>query len=121
MAEYKLKLTEEQKSYLKEKANAGGQTMQEYIISKLFDTPSDIFTGAVAFQRAIDSKEQLKEKPFFEVRDLYTEEEYLGINRGKAGALGRAFYVQVSEINTGIIQYIDGGFDGQRARYRFIS
>lgn len=121
MPEYKLKLTEEQKNKLKEMAFEDGKTIQDYIIAKLDlqDIKTNIFTGEVAFQRAIEHKEELKKEPYFEVRDLYTNEEFRGINRGKAGALGRSFYVQVTK-HPEIIEYIDGGIKGQRARYKFI-
>lgn len=120
MAEIKLILTDEEKLDLKNRAKANGDTLQSYIHSALFKKKS-IYSASSAFQRAIDPafKEKYKDRAF-ELRDLYSDEEWAVMTTGTAGALGRQFFVQIHDVHPGIIVHVGGGRNGQRAKYKFI-
>lgn len=120
MAEIKLILTNEEKLDLKNRAKANGETLQSYIHSALFKTKT-IYSASSAFQRATNP--EFKEKyvgKTFELRDLYTDEEWAEVNPGTAGALGRQFFLQIHDAHPGVIEYVSGGRNGQRAKYKFI-
>lgn len=121
MAEIKLILTDEEKQELKERAKKSGETLQGYLHSVLFQK-ENIYSASSAFQRATDPvfMERYRNKSF-ELRDLYTDEEWAVMTTGSAGALGRQFIVQIKKVHPGVIEYISGGRNGRRAKYRFLS
>lgn len=120
MAVIKLILTDEEKLDLKNRAKANGVTLQSYIHSALFKKKS-IYSASSAFQRATDPvfMEKYKDKSF-ELRDLYTDEEWSVMTTGTAGALGRQFFAQINDVHPGIIEHVSGGRNGQRAKYKFV-
>ncbi|MBQ7200200.1 MAG: DUF1413 domain-containing protein [Eubacterium sp.] len=94
----------------------------------------DIYTATEAYKRAINEdfrKNHPKKRydkedeagvvaPIFEVPDLYTLEEWKHLPRGLAGSLGRAFFNLVKSKPSGEIEFVRGGRDGYRAKYRII-
>ena len=120
MAEIKLILTNEEKQELKNRARTSGESLQSYIHSALFKKKS-IYSASSAFQRAIDPAflEKYNGKTF-ELRDLYSDEEWSVMTTGTAGSLGRQFFVQIHDVHPGIIEHVGGGRNGQRAKYKFV-
>jgi hypothetical protein len=107
---------------LEEKAAKKGQSLQSYLRSVLFNE-KDIYSPLEAYARALNpdfkSTIQAKRAKYFELRDLYNEDEWSEMSTGSAGSLGRAFYDWVVEHPEITIEYYDGGRNGKRARYRY--
>lgn len=115
-------ISEKQYEELEKRAQDKGQGLQGYLRTLLFGG-DDIYTPAVAYERALDpefkKKVMTKRVKVFELRDLYSESEWAIMTTGSAGALGKDFFVWV-ESHPGKIEYFDGGSKGKRARYKYL-
>ncbi len=117
-------VSDERYMELEEKAAKNGQSLQGYLRTILFNE-NNIYSPIEAYARALKpdfkSAIQAKRAKYFELRDLYSEDEWSEMSSGSAGSLGRAFYDWVVEHPEIIIEYYDGGRNGKRARYRYKS
>lgn len=115
-------VSDERYAELEKRAKDKGQGLQGYLRTLLFGG-DDIYTPAVAYDRALDpefkKKVMAKRVKVFELRDLYSESEWSVMTTGSAGALGKDFFEWV-ESHPGKLEYHDGGSNGKRARYKYI-
>ncbi len=111
----KLTLSDEEYDQLRTLANAEGVSIQEYVKGIALNK-NNIFTAKEAVKRA---KELYKPGEKFELRDLYTKEELMGLSRSASGPFGKAFFVYTQE-HPGIIAYVEGGREGKRACYMLL-
>ena len=114
-----LHLTDVQFGQLKVESLLEGLSVDAYIKKKLFNTDQGIFTPKEAIRRA---KEKFEVGDTFEVRDLYSDQEWEKLDRGERIAFGRNFYSFASTIerekNVRLVE--DTGCNGRRARYELL-
>ena len=114
-----LHLTDVQFGQLKVESLLEGLSVDAYIKKKLFNTDPGIFTPKEAIRRA---KEKFEVGDTFEVRDLYSDQEWEKLDRGERIAFGRNFYSFTSTIerekNVRLVE--ETGSNGRRARYELL-
>ncbi len=116
----KLKLSEEHYKDLKEQSDVLGVTIQEFLKIKCLS--HYILNPVEAVRRAKDPEFQKKYKgTTFELPDLYPGEgEWPRDDRGIAGGFGRTFFNYIHDFKPEGIEYVEGGHDGIRAKYRLV-
>ncbi len=109
-----LHLTNEQYGQLFIESQLEGLSIDAYIKKKLFNKDPGIFTPKKAIKRAM---EKYNIGDTFEIRDLYTTEEWAKLDRGQRIAFGRNVFTFTDVIEPGKIKLVDGsGKNGRRAR-----
>ena len=111
-------LTDQRYQELLGKARTAGLSIDAYIKTILFDLDSGVFTPKEALLRA---RKKYEVEDLFELRELYSQEEWQELSRGERIAFGRSFFTYTSEIETGFIQLIpNSGCNGKRAQYKLL-
>ena len=111
-------LTDQRYQELLDKARTTGLSIDAYIKTILFDLDSGVFTPKEALLRA---RKKYEVKDLFELRELYSQEEWENLSRGERIAFGRNFYSYVSDIETGLVQLVpNSGCNGKRAKYELL-
>lgn len=106
--EIRISFTEEEIKELKERS--GKCSIQDYIRMQLFNYDS-IYTPEFALERA----RRMNKEEFF-LRDLYSDEEWAVLGRGKAGTFGRQFYN--FSMHDDSVEFL--GVFSRRSKYRLI-
>lgn len=116
----KLKVSDDHFNELKGKADKIGVTVQEYL--KINALKNYILNPVEAVKRAHDPEFQKKYKgTTFELPDLYPGDgEWPGDDRGAAGAFGKTFFNYIRDFKPEGIEYVEGGHDGIRAKYKLV-
>lgn len=113
MKQVKINLTDVQYKVLENKATDKGMSIQDLIRSEFFSSDT-IFSPEEAIRRiqsgVVDGME------IFTLPDVYGDDWTL--DRGPAGAFGKAFYNYVTKKEELKIRYVSHGNDGRRAEYR---
>ena len=113
-----LHLTDVQYGQLLVESMLEGLSVDAYIKKKLFNTDPGIFTPKEAIKRAM-AKYEIGDT--FEIRELYSDEEWAQMERGERIAFGRNFFSFTSKIEPGKVKLVeDSGKNGRRARYELL-
>ncbi len=113
-----LHLTDAQFGELFVKSKFEGLSIDAYIKFKLFGSDPGVFTPKKAIARAMARYEI---GDVFELRDLYSDEEWAELDRGERIAFGRNFFTFTDFIEKGMIKLVDGsGKNGRRAKYQLL-
>ena len=113
-----LHLTNEQFGELFIQSQIAGLSMDAYIKKTLFNTDPGVFTPKEAIRRAMITYEIGDE---FELRDLYSSQEWEELDRGERIAFGRNFFSFTDVIEPGRIKLVEGsGKNGRRAKYKLV-
>lgn len=113
-----LHLTDVQYGELFVKSQIEGLSIDAYIKKTLFGTDPGIFTPKEAIRRAM---EKFDIGEYFELRDLYSDEEWSSMERGERIAFGRNFFSFTSVIEPGKVKLVeDTGNNGRRAKYELL-
>lgn len=115
LATFRFDLDDEYSKKLEEAAAEKRMSIQEYIRFKLFDETT-IFSVDEVIKRIqagdFDDEE-------FTVPDVFTEEEWSQLDRGKAGVLGRNFYNYITDNPDLGISYVKDKTIKGRAVYTY--
>ena len=96
-----------------------GLSVDAYIKKVLFNTDPGIFTPKTAIKRAMEKYEV---GDTFDLRELYSNEEWAELDRGQSIAFGRNFFSFTSKIEPGKVKLVDNsGKNGRRARYELLT
>ena len=115
MATYRFDLNEEYSRRLEEAAVENRMNVQEYIRYKLFGEKT-IFSVDEVVRRILAGG---FDGSVFTVPDVYTEQEWSGIDRGNAGVLGKNFYNHVMEHPELGIRFVPDRTIKRRAVYTY--
>lgn len=115
MATFRFDLNDEYSKRLENAAAEKRMTIQEYIRYKLFNEKT-IFSVDEVIKRIqagdFDGKE-------FTVPDVFTDNEWRQIDRGKAGVLGKNFYIHITENPDLGISFVKDKTNKRRAVYTY--
>ena len=114
MATYIFDLNKEYSDRLENDALANNMNVQDYIRYKLFGE-KNIFTVQEVIRR-LESTDRFDSKEFT-VPDVYTDEEWAMIDKGRAGVLGNNFYKYIIDNAQHGIYFVQGRSIKRRAVY----
>lgn len=113
MKTIRINLSDTQYEKLEEMAAKKGQTIQNLIRSRFFNEDKTIFTPEIAVKRIQNGA--VEGMAIFTLPDVYGDEWTL--DKGPAGAFGKAFYDYITLRPECNIRYKAHGSDGRRAEY----